>query len=175
MQFITLWNFSVSFYYCFLVAVKAVILYFENRWKWCQKEKVKTRRFWLFKIENIFLFLIDLALLAPITLMILQKKQSVSLGLIPTIASATYTTYKITMAILNYRHSKKTDNLTLHGLKVISLKEAIVSIITLQNTMVYEFGDAKQMFTLTAWTTAGMFVLLVAISITQFVKIKRQG
>ncbi len=167
------WNFSVSFYYLFLSIIKIIILKSEKKWRGLEENQVKIKRLTLFKVENIFLLLIDLALIAPISLLIIQEKQTTNMGMIPTIAVAAYTTYKIIMACVNYTRSKKFENLSMHGLKIISLKEAIVSIITLQNTMVVVFGDASEMLTLTTWTNIGMYFSLVVISIYQFVKLKR--
>ncbi len=165
------WNFSVSFYYLLLMMIKAIILFNESKLKDQDKEIIEQKRRTLFKIENFFLILIDLALIAPIVLMLLQQKRAVNIGMIPTIAVATYTTYKIVLACINYAKSKKTDNLALHGLKIISLKEAIVSIITLQNTMVYVFGDLNDMLALTTCTSVGMLLSMIAISIFQIIKI----
>ncbi len=167
-----IWNFSVSFYYLALMAIKGIILYGENRWKAKEKAQIELNRLKLFKIENVFLLLIDVALIAPITLMALEQKNAVDIGMIPTIAVATYTTYRVIMACINYTRTKRTENLALHGLKIISLKEAIVSIITLQNTMIFVFGNASDMRTLTAFTNAGMLALMVAVSVFQFIKLK---
>ncbi len=168
------WNFSVCFYYLLLMAIKGIILYCENKWKTYPKELRQSKRLTLFKVENIFLLMIDMALAVPVILLILQRKVGVDIGMIPAIAAAAYTTYKIVMACMHYRHTKKEDNLALHGLKLLSLKETIVSIITLQNTMVIVFGDAAKMQTLTAWTTAGMYALVVALSVFAILKGKKK-
>ncbi len=166
------WNFSVSFYYLLLMIIKGIILYGENKWKNLQPEKIRDNRIKLFKIENVFLILIDLILIAPVVLLLLEQKRAVNIGMIPTIAIAAYTTYKIIIACVNYSRTKKSDNLAIHGLKIISLKEAIVSIITLQNTMVVVFGKVSDMLTLTTCTSIGMLASMVVISIFQFVKLK---
>ncbi len=167
------WNFSVSFYYLFLMTIKAIILHYEYKWKDDSRAEIQRNRLTLLKVENIFLLLIDLALIAPIVLMVLQEKQTVNVGMIPAITMAAYTTYKIVTACINYNRSGKTDNLALYGLKIISLKEAIVSIITLQNTMVVVFGSVSDMWTLTTWTTGGMFALILGISIYQLIKFNK--
>ncbi len=165
------WNFSVSFYYLLLIVIKGIIIFNENKWKGCEKVQLQKNRLKLFKIENVFLLLIDFVLILPIALLVLQRKHTVSMGMIPTITVAAYTTYNVIMASINYIKTKKSGNLSLHGLKVISLKEALVSIITLQNTMIVEFGDATNMLTLTTWTSGGMLALMIAISIVQVVKL----
>ncbi len=163
------WHFSVSFYYLFLAIAKIVILYCEKRWKF--KEDVSKERRKLFKISNVFLLLIDLVLVVPITLMLLQRKPVTNLGTIPTIAVAVYTTYKIVIACVNYKRSNSTANISLNTIKTIGLKEAIVSILTLQNTMITVFGGAESMKVTTMYTSIALYLLLVAISIYQFIKI----
>lgn len=170
--FSLVWNFSVSFYYLSLTSIKGIILYSERKWRSLPKEKRNVNRTTLFSVEAVFLLLIDLALIAPILLMILGEKRAVDMGTIPTITMAAYTTYKITIACINYTRSKKTNNLALYGLKIINLKEAIVSVVTLQNTMVAVFGDAKEMWTLTTWTSGGMFACILALSIYQLVQLR---
>lgn len=167
------WNFSVSFYYLFLALTKAIILYKEFKWRKLNFEDKTDKRTNLIKTENVFLLVIDFFLIAPIILMLLQKKPSANFGMIFTIAMATYTTYKIVIACINYTSSQKTNNLTLHGLKVISLKEAIVSIVTLQNTMILVFGDFNEMLLLSTCTSIGMYLSLLIISIYQFIKLKK--
>ncbi len=162
------WNFSVSFYYLALLLVKAVILYREQKWRSYPAPQIQEKRLALFRLESVFLLLVDFALIAPIVLLVLQKKNSADIGMIPAIAVAAYTTYRIVLACINYSRSKKSDNLTLYGLKMIHLKEAIVSIITLQNTLIAVFGNASDMAVLTAWTSVGMFLSSLALSIFQF-------
>ncbi len=172
-MFRLVWNFSVSFYYIALMITKLIILRSENKWKSYPQENLNQNRLNLFKIVSIFLLIIDLVLIAPITLLLLQEKRAVNLGMIPTIATATYTTYKIVMACVNYTHSKKSQNLSLHGLKILSLEEAIASIITLQNTMVVAFGNLDDMITLITWTSIGIFLSMLAISVLQFIKLSK--
>ncbi len=162
-----LWNFSVSFYYMLLTLIKYVILRKQD-----PRRNVSPRRHIFFRIENILLLMTDISLIAPIALMILQKTTPVNMGMIPTIAMAAYTTYKITMACINYKRSEKAGIYTFRILRAISLKEAIVSIITLQNTMIFVFGDPADMKSVTVWTSIGMYVSLIAISVFQFIKLR---
>ncbi len=124
--------------------------------------------------DKILLF-VDLALIAPIVFLFLEERRPpIELGMIPTIAMAAYATWQIVMACVQYRRSRKGDNLILHGLKILNLKEAIVSIITLQNTMIAVFGDAGELRTLTLWTNLGMFVSLLAITLYQLIVLRKK-
>ena len=55
------------------------------------------RRAKLFLFQSASLFVIDFALITPISMMVLQQKR-VAYSLIPAIAMAAYTTYKITLS-----------------------------------------------------------------------------
>ncbi len=166
------WNFAVSFYYLLLMVIKAILLLCERRWKKLPLEEKREKRWRLFKGQNILLIILDALLIAPIVLLVLQRK-SVDMGQIPAIAIAAYTTYKVTMACMQYIKVKKVDDLSLQTFKTISLKEAIVSVITLQNTLIFVFGNMSDMLTLVSYTSAGMLALTITVSILQFRKVKK--
>ncbi len=168
------WNFSIAFYYLVLVIIKAIILYGERRLRKNPPEQLLQKRRTLFTITHTFLLLIDFTLVAPIVFACLQPHKAVDIGMIPTIACAAFTTYKITMACINYTRAKKVENLALYSLKIISLKEAIVSVITLQNTMVAVFGDPQSMLSLTTWTNVGMLSVAFILTLYQFIHLRKR-
>ncbi len=164
----TVWNWSITAYYALLIVFRAVIITNEKKWGKLQIEDLDAKRLSLFKIVCWCMIVMDLSLIAPITLMALLKR-IVNIGMIPTLAIATYTVYKITLAIINY---SKTENSTLSvkALRLITLKDAIVSILTLQNTMIMVFGNGVSMLTLTAISSAGLLVVLLFITVTAIIK-----
>ncbi len=161
------WNFSISFYYLVLLTVKAVVLVCEFRWRRCSNTQKNDRRKAVYLVSTPFLFAVDFVLVAPIVLLILQRRQAIDLGMIPTIALAAYTTYKIIFACINYSRAKKLDNLSFRTLKTLNLKETVTAVITLQNTMIVTFGNVDEMLMLTYFTTAALFLLLLVISVKQ--------
>ncbi len=167
-----IWNFSVCFYYLFLSIIKGILLLSEKKWKGLEENKAQEKRTKLFKRQSVFLLWIDVVLIAPVALLLLQQK-AVPFGQIATIGLAAYTTYKIVMACIHITKVKKRANLSLQALKTISLKEALVSVITLQNTMVTVFGNPQQMLTLTFWTSLGLWGLILTTSIFSIVKAKK--
>ncbi len=168
------WNFTISFYYLLLTGVKAVILFLEKKWKGKSLALVEPKRARLFEILSLFLIALDLSLIAPVILL-LSFQKSVNVGQIPAIALAAYTTYQITIAALRYTKRKKLNNLSLEGLRIIRLKESIVSIITLQNTLIFTFGNASEMLPLTACTSIGLLAGIVALSVLQLITLKKSG
>ncbi len=162
----TIWNFSISFYYLILLGLRTVIIFKEKSWRYAQTRVKKQNQLRLFRFITKILLLMDLALIVPISLMVLSQRK-VSIGMIPAIGTAAYTTYKVTFATINYFKTRGQKNLSLFGLKIINLKDAIVSILTLQNTMVMVFSDGISIQTLTAYTSAGilagMFILTILL------------
>ncbi len=168
-----LWNFTISFYYILLTVAKAILLLSEKKNYTRSVEEASAKRETLFKLLNYFLIFLDVTLVAPVILMIFLQKSS-NLTMIPTIALAAYTTYKISSAIVHFVKRKRLNNLSLEGFRAIRLKEGIVSIITLQNTMVFVFGDPTEMLALTTTTSILLLLLSIGVSIFQFICMKKE-
>lgn len=158
----SIWNGSICVYYLLLLAIKLFILIGETKSK--NNKKV-------FIFSSVFLIFIDLAMFAPITIMVLNQKE-VKLSLIASIAVAAYTTYKITMAIINYNKNKRNENLSFRQIRAINLIDAILSILTLQNTLIAVNGGVgdKSMFYLSIVTSFVGTALILFISIAVFVR-----
>lgn len=159
----SVWNFSISFYYLLLVVLRGLIIFNEKKWRDIEDTRRNSNRIHLFRSISRILLAVDFVLIAPISLMVLSHR-NVSIGMIPAIAVAAYTTYKVTIAIVNYTKVKKHENISLFLLKIINLKDAMVSVLTLQNTMVMVFGTDKSMQTLTAYTSAAILAFMIIIT-----------
>ncbi len=92
--------------------------------------------------------------------------------LITAIAMAAYTTYKVVMASVNLKRRKRSSNSLVRLLRTISFIEALVSVLTLQNTliMVNLKGDGSEMLTLTAITSAAIMMTVLALSVSAMIK-----
>ena len=84
-----------------------------------------------------------------------------------TVSMAAYTTYKITMASVHLKRRKRSSNSLIHLLRTISFIDALVSILSLQNTliMVNMKDESTEMLTLSAMTSAAIMLAVLAISI----------
>lgn len=160
----SVWNFSISFYYLLLGLLRGLIIFSEKKWQNESENIKKEKRIKLFRKVSFSLILLDIALVVPISLMVLSQR-AVTMGMIPAIAIAAYTTYKVTMSVINYNKTRKQNNLSLFGLKIINLKDATVSVLTLQNTLVMVFGDSKSMLKVTAFTSAIILLFMIILTI----------
>ncbi len=136
------------------------------------EEKLKTR-ITNYKVSSIIVFVMDFCLIAPIILMVTEPRD-VKFGLIPAIAMAVFCVYKIVVAIVNYTRSKKSQNPTTILLKELNIIGAIVSVLTLQHTLIMVNGGmVESMRTLSLFTSVGFILLIIGFSIVSFIKNKR--
>ncbi len=167
-----IWNASIMLYYLILLVIKSIIMAGKRRWRALDSAELDKKQRTLVNVVNVFLIIVDLALFAPVTIMVLGARP-VGIGMIPAIAVAAFTTYKVTMAIISFQRARKSSDIILRTLKTISLKEAVVSVITLQNTLIMTFGDFGSMIALTACTSAALLLWLIAISVYQIIRVKK--
>ena len=112
------------------------------------------------------------ALIAPIAIMV-KGGRSDTFGLIPTIVSAAYTTYRVTMSILHYKKTRTSTNVLMAELRTINLVDSCVAVLSLQNTLIAETGSMADMIQLTVWTSEGILLLTVIIILKSFRSVNR--
>lgn len=161
---------GISIYYLLLVVVKTRSLLVEKSLisKDIQ-EKVQKRKI-NYLISSIFMFIIDVCLIAPIIIMVLNPKQ-VSFGIIPAITFATYTTYKLVFSIINYKKANRTKNLTITLLKELDIVDALVSILSLQHILIMVNGwMTSELRRLSLVSSLAILLVIIIFSILIFIK-----
>lgn len=125
----SLWHETISIYYLVLVIVKSIILIYIHKSIDRNKDLV------VFRVVKVLLIILNLLLIVPISLMVLNKRL-VEMSLILSIAVALYVTIKTTKVIISFVRKRKEEDILLKELKVIDLMDVVVSILTLQNTLI---------------------------------------
>lgn len=168
----SVWHGSICVFYLLLVAVRGTILLTEKK-NITRSEQEKTyHRRKTAVISSVMLLMLNLALILPISLMVILEKP-VNMGTIPSIAFATYTTYIITMASLHIRKQKhKNNNILVSELRAINFIDAMVSVLTLQNTLitVNQAESDGDMFILSAVSSAVIYIVIVLTSVLLLIK-----
>lgn len=164
-RYSSLWYGSICVYYILLSLLRGLIIFYEK------KSSTQTNRKKIHLISSFVLFILNIALILPIAMMVVRQKP-VNLTLIPAIAMAVYTTYKVIMASINLKRRKKTSNNLVKLLRSISFIDALVSVITLQNTliMVMSAGPDHNLFILAAITSGLIWLLILVITIMSFIQ-----
>ena len=109
--------------------------------------------------------------------MVLDKPAS--MGLIPAIAMAAYTTGKVIMVSIHIARLRRSPrgNILIAGLRTVNFIDALVSILTLQNTLIMVSGttaETSAMLPLSAASSGVIYVVIAAITIRMLQKGLRQ-
>ena len=167
----SIWNGSMCLYYLFLLAIKTVIIVVEKNVNSFNAEQKIIARKKTFFATSIILLVTSVSMAIPITLMMLNQKDF-EIGLIPAIAVAVYTTYKITFSIINYKKNRRNQNLSFRQIQIINLIDAILSVLTLQNTLILVNGgfNSRTLIAVSALSSFAGLGIIITISITSFVR-----
>lgn len=166
------WHGSICGYYLTLSLLRFLLLAAERgRKRESQALLSKERR--IFYVTSAILLLMNIALVVPVSLMVLDRRP-VRLGLIPAIATATYTTYKVTAA--SFRLKRPKSSIYTHQLDRLGFVDALVSVLVLQNTLLTTVDGAvtAEMFPLVAVTSAAILFVVFTLSVIWFVRSARE-
>ena len=165
----SLWNGSICVYYLVLVGLRTMIIAArKNEDRRTKPERAQTK---VYVASAALLLFLNVCLVVPVSLMVVRQKP-VDMTLIPAIAMAAYTTYKVVMASVNLKRRKRSSNRLVRLLRTISFIDALVSVLSLQNTliMVTMKGDGSEMLTLSAITSAAIMLTVLALSVAAMIK-----
>jgi len=161
----SLWHGSICIYYILLSLLRGILLAAERKARKKEREPAENYRKSVFCATSGIVLAINAALITPVSLMVLDRRP-IQTGLIPAIASAAYTTYRISAAAVKLKRTRGT--ILDRELSMIRLVDALVSVLVLQNTMIMavEGGISPRMFRLVAISSAGILLLVFAVSAT---------
>ncbi len=165
----SLWYGTICIYYILLSLLRGLIIAAAK--KIAHRESKKSSRNLAALVISLFLLILNISLIVPISIMVRQQKP-VSMTLIPAIAMAAYTTYKVTMASVKLRRRRATSDSLAWLLRTIGFIDALVSVLTLQNTliMINSSGVNPGMMTLTAISSAVVWVATLLLSLHTIMK-----
>ncbi len=162
------WHGSVCVYYLLLVALRSVALLSEKKALKRESDGCENGfRLRMYLVCSGLLLVLNLCLIGPVALLVRQEK-SVDMTMIPAIAMAAYAFYKITLASINLAKRRRSANCLVRLLRAINFIDALLSIATLQNTliMVATTGDKKTLLPLTATTSGLIWLAVVVLSVS---------
>ncbi|MBQ3864655.1 MAG: hypothetical protein II781_02325 [Clostridia bacterium] len=167
----SLWYGSICAYYLALILLRGSIV-FSGKRMYVRNSPDEIRNRVYFTV-SFLLMLLNISLVVPISLLAKQLNP-VRLTIVPAIAMAAYTTYKMVMASLHLKKQKESSDNLVHLLRTIHFMDALVSILTLQNTliMVQSGGKDMKLLPLTAATGAAVWtvILVLILSVREIAK-----
>lgn len=162
-----IWNGSISVYYILLSVIKIVGF---SEYKISQKSN---RRYSLkvFVIIGILTLFITVVMIVPAVLMI-EHQRKVTLSIVFGITVATFTTYKVVVAIKNCVGLKNKDGLFERETVTVNLVSALISVLTLQNTLISVNGGEtdEKMITLSIVTSIATLIAMSVITAVSLAK-----
>lgn len=102
-------------------------------------------------------------------------EKPVNMGLIPAIAMAAYTTYKLTMSSIHIQKQKRnsSNNIFVAELRMINFIDALVSILTLQNTLIMvnqTKSSMDDMILLSVVSSAVIYMVMVFMTVRLLIR-----
>ena len=160
----SVWYGAICVYYIVLVVLRGLILIAEKKLSLRDDRGDAESKVYL--AAACLLLLLNLSLIVPVSIMVIQQKP-VLVTLVPAIAMAAHTTYKVTMASVHLKRRLRSADSLVRLLRTINFIDALVSILTLQNTliMVNAAEDSREMLPLTAVTSAATLLAVLALSV----------
>ena len=165
----TFWFGSLGAYYICLAVMRFFLLLHTRRYAPGEEMIRELRRYracgWVFLVMNLAL--------ALMVFFMVYWNRTFEHHMITAIAMATYTFTSLTVAIVNVVRFRRYESPVFSASKAISLAAAMVSLLTLESTMLTTFGDGSMTATEQKWmlgATGGVIsALIVAAAIYMIV------
>ncbi len=166
------WYGALAGYYFLLTVLRAGVFYMDKRAK--GKENYELCQIKNYRFCGVALLLLDIAMAVAVSLMVLEQKPT-KYTEITAIVFATYSVYKISLAIWNIFKARKTQDLQIQSFRNIGLADAAVSLLSLQITLVSTFStDGESMAFLNAATGACVCLFAVGLGVFMIVQANRK-
>ena len=178
---LSIWYGVLALYYILLACMRgSVIIHHGRRFRAYRRgktiENLRINRIKRYRNCGIMLIIMTFALSIAVLQMISAHNTFEHAGLL-IYASATYTFYKVTMAIINIVKAKKQNDITIQAIRNINLADAGVSLLALQTSMIHAFGEGDGIEfadILNGFTGAVVCALVLALGIYMIVKSQKQ-
>ena len=166
----TFWFYSLGAYYICLALMRFFLLLHTRRYAPGERMKTELVRYrtcgWVFLAMNLAL--------TVIVFFMVYWNRTFNHHEITTIAMAAYTFVTLTVAIVNIVKYRKYNSPVFSAAKAISLAAALVSMLTLESTMLTTFSDstmsASEQKLMLGLTGAAISAVIVAMAIYMIVK-----
>ncbi len=161
------WYFSILVYYIALTLMKGNVFYSKRKYG----TEVKEAR--AYRFCGIMFIVMTIAFSGVIVLIYKQNHYFEYAGLL-IYAAATFTFYKLSLAIYNIFKARKQNSLYIQSIRNINLASALISIIILQVAMFQAFSPENNSGLANALTGAGISLIILLLGIFMIVKANKK-
>ena len=163
------WFIAMGTYYFFLSVMRSFLAYHMRK-----KEKSGRKSLFVMKTDGILLIVLTI-ILSGVIYFTIEQQIAKAYTEIVMISIATYTFYKMTLAIINLVKAKNRKSLLLLTLRNIGFAEMLASMLSLQASMIASFnsGNGLDARLMTILTGAAVCIFILAIGISMIVASSR--
>ena len=162
------WLISIGFYYFAFAAARFMLTQNYRRQKSDDKNSGKLYEYRTYRRCGIMMMFLNLTI-GGMSVQMIWKNEVVSYSKAAVIISAAYTFYCFISGITNVITFRKSDNAILLATKDLTMSGAVMSMFSLQNSMLHTFGGADDnKFRLIMNTVTGGSVLVIVLGIATF-------
>ncbi len=162
------WLISIGFYYFAFAAARFMLTQNYRRQKSNDKNSGKLYEYRTYRRCGIMMMFLNLTI-GGMSVQMIWKNEVVSYSKAAVIISAAYTFYCFIISIKNVIAFRKSDNAILLATNDLTMSGAVMSMFSLQNSMLHTFGSAdEERFRLIMNTVTGGSVLVIVLSIATF-------
>lgn len=156
----SLWIEAFAVYYILLSVIRFILLHHIER----KKDAGLIEEYRSYRISAVLMMFINLTL-SGIVLNMIVKNEAAAYSDIYVITSAAYTFYILTVSIIDLVKYRKYKSPVMSSAKAIRFAQALVSLLSLEASMLVQFGDDESYRRLMlALTGAGVCIIVLAMS-----------
>jgi divalent metal cation (Fe/Co/Zn/Cd) transporter len=159
------WYGTLSAYYILLSTMRFLAVRYERKLEKEEKGKaLLAEEIAIYHTCGILFLVMTIALAGMVILMVCEEEGKHYPGFL-IYAVATYTFYKITIAVINLVKVRKLQSPLLMAIRGIGYIDACVSILSLQTAMFSSFGEEQELFRKTMNSITGIIVTVFVLCI----------
>lgn len=164
------WIGAIAVYYILLSVIRFVLLYHMQR----KKNAGLAAEYQSYRLTAILMLFINLTL-SGIVINMIVRDQAPAISDVFVITSAAYTFYVLTVSVIDLVKYRKYKSPVMSAAKAIRLAQALVSLLSLEASMLVQFGDSESFRRLMlALTGAGVCVIVLSMSVIMIVRANRE-
>lgn len=166
------WIGAVAVYYILLSLVRFILLYHIEK----RQGEGRAAEYRSYRTAGILMICLNIPLSGIVLNMILTE-HTPNTSDVFVIASATYTFYILTVSTVDMIRYHRYNSPVMSASKVIRLTAALVSVLSLETSMLVQFGEGEGgdfRKTMTALTGCGVCVMILAMSVYMIVKANKE-
>lgn len=163
----SVWLISIGIYYFAFAAARFMLMKDYRVRQTGSDSRRRLYEYTTYRRCGSMMMLLNLTMTGMSVQMIWQNRVS-SFSRTAAIISAAYTFYYFISAIVNVVRFRRSDNAILLAAKDLAMTGAVMSMFSLQNSMIHAFGGDDQRFRLIMNSVTGGFAMVTVIAIATF-------